>query len=239
MSRVSSPTCNHARIPHAALATDDGLSSSSDTMKALILVGLQNDLLAGGAIPVPDGDSVIVIANQLQLLTAFRFVVATQDWHPANHRSFFANHQGRVRGERVKVGKTQQILKPVHCVQQTRGAELAPALLMTRVNKVIRKGTEPDVDDYSAFFDGEHSRLTGLSDYLREKGVEKVYIMGVATEQAIKASALDALGLGFRTWVIEDGCRAADPNSEEARNAFEEMRSAGVVLVSSKTLESA
>ena len=206
-------------------------------MKALILVGLQSDFLAGGALPVPDGASVVSLANQLQLVTAFRFVVATQDWHPANHRSFAVNHPGRVPGESVKVGKAQQVLKPVHCVQQSRGADLAPALLMTRVNKVIRKGTETDIDDYSGFFDGDHVRLTGLSDYLREKNVQKVYIMGLTTENAVKATALDAIGLGFKTWVIEDGCRAAEPDSEQAGQALEEMASAGVTLISSKSLD--
>src|SRR5262245_20916175 len=155
-------------------------------MKALVLVGLQSDFLAGGALPVPDGDAVVQMANQLQLITAFRFVVATQDWHPANHRSFATNHPGHAPGEWVKVGKVQQLLKPVHCVQQSRGAELHPALLMTRINKVIRKGTEPEIDDYSGFFDGDHVRLTGLSDYLREKNVQKVYIMGLTTEHAVK-----------------------------------------------------
>jgi nicotinamidase/pyrazinamidase len=205
-------------------------------MKALILVGLQSDFLAGGALPVPDADAVVAMANQLQLVSAFRFVVATQDWHPANHRSFAGNHPGRAPGELVKVGKTQQILKPVHCVQQTRGAELAPALLMTRINKVIRKGTEPEIDDYSGFFDGDHVRLTGLSDYLREKNVQKVYIMGVATEREVKATALDAVGLGFKTWVIEDACRPAEPNSDLVRQAKEEMAGGGVALIASKSL---
>jgi nicotinamidase/pyrazinamidase len=205
-------------------------------MKALILVGLQNDFLAGGALPVPDGDAVISIANQLQAVTYFRFIVATQDWHPGNHRSFAANHQGRVVGEQVKVGKVPQILKPVHCVQQSRGAELSRALIMTRINKVLRKGTEPDIDDYSAFFDGDHVRLTGLSDYLRDKNVQKVYIMGLTTEGAIKATALDAVGLGFKTWVIEDGCRSSEPDSERGRLAFEEMKSARVSLVSSRAI---
>ena len=205
-------------------------------MKALVLVGLQSDFLAGGALPVPDGDAVIPMANQLQLVTDFRFVVATQDWHPANHRSFAANHPGHVPGDWVKVGKGRQLLKPVHCVQQSRGAELAPSLSMTRINKVIRKGMEPDVDDYSGFFDGDHANLTGLSDYLREKNVNKVYLMGLTIEHGIKATALDAVGLGFKTWVIEDGCRPAEPHSDPARQAVEEMTGAGVTLISSKSL---
>jgi nicotinamidase/pyrazinamidase len=218
------------------LASQLQLSAIFYAMKALILVGLQSDFLAGGALPVPDSDAVVSMANQLQLVSAFRFVVATQDWHPANHRSFAANHPGRVPGELVKVGKTQQVLKPVHCVHQSRGAELAPALLMTRINKVVRKGTEAEIDDYSGFFDGDHVRLTGLSDYLREKNVHKIYIMGVATEHEVKATALDAVGLGFKTWVIEDACRSADPNSELARQAIEEMAGAGVTVISSKSL---
>jgi nicotinamidase/pyrazinamidase len=107
---------------------------------------------------------------------------------------------------------------------------------MTRINKVIRKGTEPEIDDYSGFFDGDHVRLTGLSDYLREKNVQKVYIMGVATEREVKATALDAVGLGFKTWVIEDACRPAEPNSDLVRQAKEEMAGGGVALIASKSL---
>jgi nicotinamidase/pyrazinamidase len=203
-------------------------------MKALLLIGLQNDYLDGGVLAVPDGDAVVPLANQLQGL--FRMVVATQDWHPVAHRSFAPNHTGRVVGELAKWGKFEQLLKPVHCVQNTRGAELSGALMMTRVNKVLRKGTEADVDDYSAFFDGAHVRSTGLSEFLQEKKVKKLYLAGIPTEQAVLPTALDAVAFGFKTWVIEDACRAASTDPAVAKAAFEEMAAAGVNRVQSKEL---
>lgn len=203
-------------------------------MKALLLIGLQNDYLDGGALAVPDGDAVIPVANQLQ--GVFRLVVATQDWHPAVHRSFAANHPGRVAGELAKWGKFEQILKPTHCVQHTRGAELGGAVMMTRVNKILRKGTDADIDDYSAFFDNARGHTTGLLEYLREKKVKKLYLAGLATEQAVLNSALDAVALGFKTWVIEDACRAANPDPAVAKAAFEEMAAAGVQRVQSREL---
>lgn len=203
-------------------------------MRALILVDLQNDFLSGGSMPVPDGDAVIPIANDV--MSAFRLVVATQDWHPVNHRSFALNHTGRVVGETVKVGRVDQVLKPIHCVQNTRGAELGSNLRMARVNKVIRKGTDADIDDGSAFFDSGHRRPTGLSDFLHEKKVRKLYVLGLGTERTIKATALDAIGLGFKTWIIEDACRAADPNPEVAGVALAEMKEAGINFIQSRVL---
>ncbi len=203
-------------------------------MKALILIGLQGDFLAGGPMAVPDGDSIIPLANQLQ--AAFRLVVATQQWHPANHQSFALNHRGRVAGERVRVARAEQILQPTHCVQNTRGGELSPALMRNHINKVIRLGTDADVDDSSAFFDGDHRHSTGLSEYLHEKRAGPLYLMGLATETAVLATALDARGLGFKTWVIEDGCRARDPNPETARQAFATMEAAGVQRTTSAAI---
>lgn len=203
-------------------------------MKALILIGLQSDFLSAGSLPVPGADALIPLANELQ--GAFRLVVATQQWHPANHQSFALNHRGRVAGERALVARVDQLLKPVHCVQNTRGAELSPALLLTRVNKIIRLGTDADIDDSSGFFDGGHKRPTGLSDYLHEKKANALYLMGAATEQAVQETALDAVGLGFKTWLIDDACRAADPNPDVARAAIERMQEVGVKLISSGEL---
>ncbi len=203
-------------------------------MKALILIGLQSDFLSAGSLPVPGADALIPLANELQ--GVFRLVVATQQWHPANHQSFALNHRGRVAGEHALVARANQLLKPIHCVQNTRGAELSPALLLTRVNKVIRLGTDADIDDTSGFFDGGHRRPTGLSDYLHEKKAKALYLMGVATEQAVQETALDAVGLGFKTWLIDDACRAADPNPDVARAAIERMQEVGVKLVSSGEL---
>src|SRR5258708_5026703 len=157
-------------------------------MKALILVDLQNDFLPSGALPVPRGDAVIPLANQLQ--GAFKLVVATQDWHPANHRSFAANHPGKQPGDVIELRKIKQILWPVHCVQHTNGAEFHSSLRLNHVNKVFKKGTDTEIDSYSGFFDNGHLRATGLGDYLKEKKVTEVYILGLATDYCVKFTAL-------------------------------------------------
>lgn len=203
-------------------------------MKALILVDLQNDFLPGGPMAVPGADALIPLANQLQ--GCFRLVVATQDWHPANHGCFAANHLGRKPGQFIRLAKMLQVLQPVHCVQNTRGAELAPNLLRTRINRIFRKGTDPAYDSYSAFFDFGHRQATGLGGYLLDRHVREVYLMGLATEQCIKFSALDALGLGFRTFVIEDACQGWDRRPGDVAAALEEMTALGVTLVRSQAL---
>jgi nicotinamidase/pyrazinamidase len=203
-------------------------------MTALILVDLQNDFLPGGALAVPHGDPVIPLANQLQ--GAFKLVVATQDWHPANHGSFAASHPGKKPGDVILLKKLPQRLWPVHCVQNTRGAQLAPGLMLGHVNKVFRKGTDADIDSYSGFFDNGHLRATGLGDYLREKKVTDVYVMGLATDYCVKFTALDAVGLGFKTFLIEDACRGVNLQPDDIKNAVEEMKRAGVTVVHSREL---
>jgi nicotinamidase/pyrazinamidase len=203
-------------------------------MKALLLIDLQNDFLPGGAVPVPHGDAVPPLANQLQ--GAFKLVVATQDWHPANHRSFASSHPGRKPGDIALLKKTRQTLWPVHCLQNTRGAELSPALMLNRVNKIFRKGTETEADGYSAFFDDGNIRVTGLHEYLQDKRVTEIYVLGLGTDLCVKATALDAVALGFKTFLIEDGCRSFDPMPEVAKTAIDELREAGVVIIQSRDL---
>jgi nicotinamidase/pyrazinamidase len=203
-------------------------------MKALILVDLQNDFLPGGPMAVPGAEEVIPLANQLQ--GCFRLVVATQDWHPPNHGCFAANHPGRRVGEFIRLAKMLQVLQPVHCVQNTPGAQLAPNLLRTRINRIFRKGTDPAYDSYSAFFDLGHRQPTGLGTYLLERHVREVYLLGLATDQCIKFSALDAVGLGFKTFVIEDACRGLERRPGDVAAALKEMTAAGVTLVQSQAL---
>jgi len=207
-------------------------------MTALILVDLQNDFLPGGALGVPHGDALIPLANQLQ--SCFKVAVATQDWHPANHKSFAVNHPGRHPGEVLQLKSGLQTLWPTHCVQHTRGAELAPGLLLSRVNKIFKKGSDPEVDSYSGFFDNGRAQATGLHDYLREKRVTGVYVMGLATDSCVKFTALDAVSLGFRTFLIEDACRGVNLQPDDVKAALEEMKQAGVsALPSRQLLESA
>ena len=199
--------------------------------KALILVDLQNDFLPGGALAVPQGDEVIAVANLLQL--HFDRVVATQDWHPADHGSFAAGHPGKAPGELIELGGQPQILWPVHCVQGSPGAELAPGLERPKIEKVFFKGVDTQVDSYSVFYDNASKRSTGLGEYLSSTGVDEVYVMGLATDYCVQFSALDAVKLGFATYVVEDGCRGVDLSEGDCDRAFEVMRRAGIKIVHS------
>ena len=204
-------------------------------MKALILVDLQNDFLPGGALAVLEGDRVISVANRLQ--SHFDVVVATRDWHPPDHASFATNHPGREPGEWIDLDGAPQILWPPHCVQNSHGAELAAELDTSNVRKIFFKGTDPGIDSYSTFFDNRHLKSTGLGDYLREQGVDEVYLMGLATDYCVKYSALDARGLGFETVVVEDGCRGIDLHEGDVAGAIQEMRDAGVRIVTSEEID--
>lgn len=198
-------------------------------MKALILVDLQNDFLPGGALPVPNGDEVIAIANALQ--NRFNLIIATQDWHPVNHGSFASNHPGHKPGEVVDLAGVPQILWPDHCVQNTNGAAFAPGFDIHRITKIFHKGTDPKIDSYSTFFDNAHRRATGLADYLREQGVTEVYLMGLATDYCVKYSVLDACQLGFKTYVIKDGCRGINLKPNDVADAFAEMKKMGATII--------
>jgi nicotinamidase/pyrazinamidase len=203
-------------------------------MNALILVDIQNDFLPGGALAVPEGDQVIPVANRVQ--AAFPLVVATQDWHPAAHGSFAANHPGRSPGEVIQLGGLTQILWPVHCVQDTPGAAFASGLDTGHVARVFPKGTDPSIDSYSGFFDNGHRQATGLGDYLREHGVTAVHVLGLATDYCVKFTALDARTLGFETTLILDGCRGVNLHPGDVDRALAELRAAGVRLIGSTDL---
>ncbi len=200
-------------------------------MKALILVDIQNDFLPGGALAVPDGDAVIPVANKLQ--SAFPVVVATQDWHPANHGSFAASHPGKKVFEQIELNGLPQTLWPVHCVQNTTGAELARALVRERIAKVFPKGTDPNIDSYGGLFDNGHRRSTGLGEWLKAQRVTEVFVCGLATDYCVKFTALDAAKMGFKTHLIEDASRGVNLRSDDVRNAIEEMKRAGVVVMQS------
>jgi len=204
-------------------------------MRALILVDVQNDFLPGGALGVPEGDAVVPVANRL--MKAFPLVVATQDWHPADHGSFAANHPGRNVGELIDLSGLPQILWPTHCVQGTPGAELAPGLDRAGIHHVVRKGTDPAIDSYSGFFDNGHRKATGLADYLLAKGVNEVFVMGLATDYCVKFTALDALRrLGFTTCLVADGSRGVNLKPGDVADAVAEMEANKVRVVNSYEL---
>jgi nicotinamidase/pyrazinamidase len=197
-------------------------------MNALIIVDVQNDFCPLGRLPVPKGDAAVPAINRLQ--PQFNLVVATQDWHPLNHGSFAANHPGRRPGEQIELAGLVQILWPVHCVQDTPGAELHPGLDRARIARVFRKGTDPNVDSYSGFFDNGRRASTGLGEYLNEQGVTAVYVCGLATDYCVKHTALDAVSLGLETHLIAEACRGVDLKPGDSQRAIEEMRRRGVVV---------
>ena len=201
--------------------------------RALILVDIQNDFLPGGALAVPEGDLVVPVANRLR--PHFEIVVATQDWHPLDHGSFASNHPGTTHGDLGELGGLPQIYWPDHCVQGTLGSWFHAALDIHGVT-VFRKGTDPQIDSYSALFDNGHRKATGLGDYLLDRGVRETVILGLATDYCVKFTVLDARELGFDVTVVENGCRGVDLAPGDSARALEAMRGAGARVVSSESL---
>lgn len=206
-------------------------------MRVLIIVDVQRDFLPGGALPVRDGDAVVPVINGV--IPGFEIIVATRDWHPAGHGSFAANHAGRQPGDVVELDGLEQVLWPVHCVQNTPGAELAAALDTRRIERVFDKGTDPGVDSYSGFFDNARRHATGLHAYLETRGVTDVYTVGLATDFCVQATARDALELGYRTHVFADACRAVNLHAGDGDAALEGLRRAGVRVIDSRRIGAA
>ena len=200
-------------------------------MHALILVDLQIDFAPGGALAVPEGDQVVPVANKL--MPAFDLVVATKDWHPLDHGSFANNHPGKNEGEVTELKGLEQVLWPVHCVENTEGAEFIPGLDSEKIDHVIHKGTEPDLDAYSGFYDNAHRQATGLNHYLKEKGANKLYIMGLASDYCLKFTVIDGCKEGYDITVVTDGCRGIDMNEGDVDRAFEDMKKAGAKMMTS------
>ncbi len=203
-------------------------------MKALIIVDIQHDFMPGGALAVPKGDEVIPVINEL-IHYPFDLIVASKDWHPFDHGSFASTH-GKKPGEHIQLAGLDQILWPVHCVQGTLGAEFAPGWDSTCLDKIVYKGTDVYIDSYSIFYDNGHRKSTGLELYLREKFVKDIFIAGLATDYCVKYSVLNALELGFHTYVITDACRGIDLQAGDSEEAFQMMYQGGAVLLSIKDL---
>ena len=203
-------------------------------MKALLIVDLQNDFMPGGSLAVPGADVLADVINPL--MEKFDLVVASQDWHPSDHRSFALNHSGKKPGQIVDVKGIDQVLWPVHCVSDTHGAELVEALDLEKVDAVFYKGNDPWIDSYSTFFDNARKRSTGLEEYLRLKNVKDLYIAGVATDYCVLYSVLDALERGFNVYVLQDGCRGIDLQPGDVKKSFNTMKEAGAHLIQSEKL---
>ena len=195
----------------------------------LLIIDVQNDFCPGGALAVADGDAVVPVVNRL--IERFDHVVLTQDWHPSGHSSFATAHPGSAPFETIGMAYGQQTLWPDHCIQGTPGAAFHPKLATERAELVIRKGFRSAIDSYSAFYENDRRTPTGLAGYLRERGLRRIFLAGLATDFCVHYSAMDARRLGFDTVLIEDGCRAIDlAGSLDAARAA--MAEAGVQRVS-------
>lgn len=196
---------------------------------ALLVVDIQNGFIEESELPVPGGKEVIPIINRLMPL--FPVVVASQDWHPAGHGSFYTRHPGAQPYDMGELGGSPQILWPVHCVQGTRGAEFAPGIKTEYFQAIIHKGMDPGVDSYSVFYDNHHQNPSGLKGYLQERGVDRIFLAGLAFDYCVRFSALDALEFTDQVYVIEDACRGVAPETiGETKREFKEK---GIRLIKS------
>jgi nicotinamidase/pyrazinamidase len=191
----------------------------------LLVVDVQNDFCPGGALAVRDGDGVVPVINRLA--RQFAHVILTQDWHPPGHHSFASQHPGREPFESVALDYGPQTLWPDHCLQGSHGAAFHPGLDTGRAELVLRKGFRATIDSYSAFMENDRRTSTGLAGYLRERGLRRIFLAGLATDYCVAWSALGAASAGFEAILIEDACRAIDLGGSLGR-ALEDLRAAGV-----------
>lgn len=203
-------------------------------MKALLIVDVQNDFLPGGALAVPQGDVIIPVINNIQ--QHFKLIVATRDWHPANHGSFASNHDNRQVGEVIRLHGQEQVLWPDHCVQGSPGAEISPLLNQGLINNVIFKGSDPDIDSYSAFYDNGHLKETGLHAYLKRNGITSLFVCGLAADYCVYYTVKDALLLGYEANLLTDATRGVNLQPEDTEKAFKDMERRGARLMTSTEL---
>ncbi len=196
---------------------------------ALLVIDVQNDFIPGGQLPVPEGDLIVPLINRLG--DRFKQVIITQDWHPPGHASFASSHPDREPYEVIELPYGPQTLWPDHCVRATAGAELHKDLNLPHAQLIIRKGCNPDIDSYSAFLEADRKTTTGLAGYLKERGIDTLYLVGLALDFCVMFSALDARAAGFNVFVVLDACRAIDLDGSLAA-AISRMQVAGVDLVS-------
>ncbi|QDP72580.1 bifunctional nicotinamidase/pyrazinamidase [Legionella israelensis] len=202
-------------------------------MKTLVIIDVQNDFMPGGALEVQDGDAIVPVINRIS--SSFELVIATQDWHPANHKSFASNHADHKPFDKIKLHGVEQILWPDHCVQMSSGAEFHPQLNIAPIETIFRKGTNPEMDSYSGFYDNGHQKSTGLSGYLREKKANELYFCGLAADICVYYSIKDAMKEHFKCWLLEDAVRPLDV--EQYKHLKNELVNEGVNITSSSILK--
>lgn len=202
-------------------------------MKALLIVDLQNDFCPGGALEVPNGDVIVPTVNEL--IETFDTVIQTQDWHPADHKSFASVHDGKEPYDTIELDYGEQVLWPDHCVQGSKGAEFHPKLNTLKTQVIIRKGFRRDIDSYSTFYENDQETVTGLAGYLRARGITDLYTVGLATDFCVKWSVLDGIDEGFQMHIVEDAVKGIDLNGS-LDQAWKEMKQKGVHIVKSEEL---
>lgn len=200
---------------------------------ALIVVDVQNDFCPGGALGVAGGDEVVAVANAL--MPSFPLVVLTQDWHPANHKSFASNNDGALPYSTIEMPYGSQVMWPDHCIQRSAGAAFHTKLEVEKAHLIIRKGFRPTIDSYSTFFENDRTTSTGLDGYLKDQGIDHVVLVGLATDYCVYYSAIDACNLGYKATVVEDGCRGIDLDGS-LEIAMADMRDNGVLFKRSAEL---
>lgn len=203
-------------------------------MRALLIIDVQNDFCPGGKLAVAEGDQIIPIINNLQ--KQFDHIVLTQDWHPNNHQSFAKNHPDKKPYDTILMPYGEQVLWPEHCVQDSDGAEFHQALHTHSAQCIIRKGFRPEIDSYSAFFENDQQTSTGLHGFLSDQAINELYICGLATDFCVKWSALDAIKLGYTTFLVKDAVRGIDLNNS-LEQAFVEMSTNGVQYIQSNDVQ--
>jgi nicotinamidase/pyrazinamidase len=232
----------HLMLGAASVAVSNSLIASAaqaagtikpDGASALIVVDVQNCFLPGGSLAVKDGDQVVPVINRIA--KGFENIVLTQDWHTPKHISFASTHPGKKPFELVDLKYGKQVLWPDHCVQGTDGAALSKDLQLPTAQLVIRKGFHNDVDSYSAFLEADKKTSTGLAAYLKERGINTVFVTGLATDFCVAWTAIDARGAGFTAYVVEDACRGIDAMGSMAK-AWTDMEKAGVKKIQSADL---
>ena len=203
-------------------------------MKTLLIIDVQNDFCPGGALAVPGGDTIIPVINSL--IPGFNAVIQTQDWHPEGHHSFASSHEGKDPYDTVEMDYGDQVLWPDHCVQGTRGAEFHPDLNTTKTEVIIRKGFRKEIDSYSTFYENDQKTPTGLTGYLRERGISEIYVAGLATDFCVKWSVIDGLKEEFTVHVIEDAVKGIDMDGS-VEQAWKEMKGAGAEITTTGKIQ--
>lgn len=202
-------------------------------MEALLIVDVQNDFCPGGALEVPEGDTVVPVINKLS--EKFDHVIQTQDWHPEGHSSFASSHSNKEPFETIEMPYGKQVLWPDHCIQGSEGADFHPDLITTRSQLVIRKGFRKAIDSYSAFFENDDETPTGLTGYLKNRNIDTLYAVGLATDFCVKWSVVDGLKEGFNVTVIEDAVKGIDMDGSVSA-AWDEMLEAGAQKATSREI---